>query len=149
MVCDLPPAECAIQHLAPNLGLRCRQEGAVWAGPCPACGGSHCLTLTIEGRRKLWHCNRRPQCSQEAVLSAVAAVLPGCISPPRRARKPARPADPDELITLILDRSVTGNALRLGLLRMLGMTTAEAAGKLGMPKSTRYDALRILGRPRR
>jgi len=149
MACGLPPQECAIQHLAPAFGLRCQQAGAVWGGPCPACGGSHCLTLTIEGRRQLFHCNRKPECSQEAVLSAVAARVPGCISPPRRARKAHRPADPDELITLILDRSVTGSALRLGLLRMLGMTTAEAAGKLGMPKSTRYGALKILGRSRR
>lgn len=149
MACDLPPRECAIQHLAPNLGLRCLKEGTRWAGPCPACGGPHCLTLTIEGGRKLLHCNRKPGCSQEAVLSAAAARAPGCVSPPRQARKQARPADPDELITLILDRSVTGNALRLGLLQMLGMSIAEAAGKLGMPKSTRYDALRILGRSRR
>ena len=53
------------------------------------------------------------------------------------------------MLALLLDPNVTPNALRLGMLRLLGMSTDDAAAKLGLKRSTRYDAIRILGQNRR
>ena len=146
MPCGLHPLDCAAEHIAPAAGLRCTSPGQ-WSGACPACHGKHCLSLTVKGSRLLWHCNRKPPCPQEIIRAALTILTPSCITAARRPRgTPARDA---EMLALLLDPNVTPTALRLGMLRLLGMTTDEAAAKLGLKRSTRYNAVQILGQNRR
>ncbi len=143
MKCGLLPQDCAADHLAPATGARCTRAGRTWTGQCPACDGDGCLTLTVKGRKVLWHCNRRPTaarpaCTQGAVQDALAAIAPGCIPPvsqPRGADKISR----DELTGLL---SLDDAALRLRVACLAWKLPArEAADKLGMSRRTYYRAV--------
>lgn len=150
MACGLPPQDCATDHLAPLLRLRCMKAGSQWAGPCPACRGPKCFSLTVAGGRKLWNCHRSPACTQDAITTAIAGLLPDCVAGPRAARERRAPArvDTDELVELAL-RGLPASAMKVWLLQRAGFTLDEAIAKLGLPVSTRYRVADLLGRDRR
>jgi hypothetical protein len=120
---------------------------------CPVCRKPECLEVTVKGSSIAYRCwykppgskKPRPGCPTEAIRAELADLLP-C----RKGRKPRRPAaDRDELVSLLLDKSLPPNALRIAALRVLGMPEAQIRAKLAMPRRTYYDAVAILSRPRR
>lgn len=122
-----------------------RMEPVGLRADCPVCGAYRGLSVQDKGHRYPdWknHC----ECDRSEVRAKLAAILPGCVS----ARyAPRHAADAEEIVALVLDRSVTINALRLGCLRALGMSEKEAKEKLALPRRTYYDAVRILAQNRR
>ena len=92
----------------------------------------------------VWFCHCG--CPEELVGRAIAKAVPCCTwSPPRRKRGP----DLELARELLLDKSLPPNALRIGALLALGMDMKEITRALEIPRSTYYDAVRILGqRPR-
>ena len=102
------------------------------------------LSVQAKHGRAVWfsHCG----CPDERIGRVIAAKVP-CYtwSPPRRKRGP----DVELARELLLDKSLPPNALRIGALLALGMDMKEITRALEMPRSTYYDAVRILGqRPR-
>jgi hypothetical protein len=135
--------QCARDHWERSLdGGR---EGAHYRFRCPVCGGARNLEVTVKGESIAYRCWRKPACDKAALRAELADVLP-CW----KGRKPRRAAiDRDELVALLLDKSLPPNALRLAALRALGMPEAQIRAKLGLPKRTYYDAVGILSRSRR
>lgn len=121
------------------------QEPAGWRFDCPGCGAPRGLSVQAKpGKRRpewnLVYC----ECDRADVRAKLAAL--GLVS----ARySPKHAVDPDELILIILDRSLPPNALRVVLLQRLGMSTPDIRSKLGLPKQSWSDVVRILGRNRR
>ena len=116
------------------------------------CGKPDCLEVTVKPSGIIYRCwydptrgkSRRPGCPTEAIRAELADLLP-CW----KGRKPRRPMPGrDELMTLLLDKSLPPNALRVAGLRALGMPEAQIRAKLKLPKRTYYDAVRILARNR-
>ena len=129
------------------------KEGEHYRFTCPVCGKARCLEVTVKSTGIIYRCwykppgskKSRPGCATEDIRAELARLLP-CW----KGRKPRRAApDPDELVALLLDKSLPPNALRIAGLRALGMPEAQIRAKLAMPKRTYYDAVRILSRPRR
>lgn len=150
MSCPLLAEDCAADHAAPEFGLRCTQIGRQWAGPCPLCRSARSLSLTIEHGRKLWHCNRkpspaRPACDQSALMAVLSARLPGCITAAKKATGHARVAA-ERLAELAL-AGMPPMSLRLALLELAGMSTADALDKLGVRRENRSRVItgRALG----
>ena len=142
MACGWEPPDCIAAHWSPT--LKGHAEKATSRAPCPLCGEARRLSYWPEGRSVRWknHCG----CKRDAVRAKLADLLPGCVS----ARyQPRHAVDRDEVVSLVLDKAVTINALRLGCLRAVGMTEKEAKEKLGLPRQTYYDAVRILVQSRR
>lgn len=132
MSCGLHPLDCAADHAAPALGLRCTSQHQ-WSGPCPACHGGHCLSLNVKSGRMLWHCNRKPPCSQIVLTTALAAILPACIGTgrPRQRHDVVARSELEQLIGL------SGAALQLRIACLAWDCTPQAAAaKLGMPERT-------------
>ena len=144
MSCGELPADCIIGHWCEKLP-GAHREPAGWRFDCPVCGRKRRLSVQVKGRYPSWnlHCG----CDRAEVQGKLADALPGCISSRRRAKKSA--PDPDELMAIILDKSIPPNALRVALLRQYGMSATEIRMALGLPKSTYYDTVRILGLNRR
>lgn len=104
------------------------------------------LPLSIEAKngRVVWFCHCG--CPDDAIGRAIAARV-ACYT--LSAKRPKRGPDLDLARDLLLDKSVPGNALRIGVLLALGMDMKEITRELKVPRSTYYDAVRILGqRPR-
>jgi len=134
----LDPADCATDHWCPPLGGRAERAG--WRAPCPACGLLRALSIQVKGRQLVWntHCG----CARSTVTQILRSAVP-CAATARRARKPA--ADLAEVEALLSDRSLPASAIQVGGLRALGITTEDILRRLSMPRSTYYDAVRILG----
>lgn len=120
---------------------------------CPVCGKRDCLEVTVKASSIAYRCwyvppgskRGRPGCPTEAIRAELADLLP-CW----KGRKPRRATpDRDELVALLLDKSLPPNALRLAALRALGMPEAQIRAKLNFPKRTYYDAIAILSQPRK
>jgi hypothetical protein len=109
-----------------------RREPAGWRAPCPACGTPRSLSVTVGGRYPKW--NAFCPCDRDKVRAKLAELLPDCVG--RRPRKAA--VEAASLAAYALDRSIPELALRLILLEMSGMGTAEACDALGMSRAQRY-----------
>jgi hypothetical protein len=135
--------DCLFYHFLPPLKGRPKAGGG--RAPCPVCRADRAIKFDLIGARPVWeaHC----ECDDEIVGLAIAAAVACYTHRKKRARKPA--ADLEEVQALALDRDVTVNALRLGVLEALGMSTAEAAEILKLPRRTLGDARRILAESRR
>ena len=153
MACGLgfPAEQCAEDHWCRS--LEGGKVGSHYRFRCPVCGKQGCLEVTVKGSSIIYRCwykppgskRERPGCATEAVRAELARLLP-CW----KGRKPRRAApDADELVALLLDKSLPPNALRIAGLRALGMPEAQIRAKLAMPKRTYYDAIGILSRSRR
>jgi len=140
MACTLLAEDCAADHAAPEFGLRCTRKGRQWSGPCALCHGGRCLSLTIKGGRKLWHCNRkatpgRPACDQGELMAALSARLPSCIT---TARTPARRTlIPGEQLADLAHSGMPPMSLKLALLELSGMSTTAALDDLGVRRENR------------
>jgi len=152
MTCGLgfPPDLCAEDHWGRSLDGG--KEGEHYRFRCPVCGAPRALEVTVKGPGIIYRCwynppgskRVRPGCPTEAIRAELADLLP-CW----KGRKPRRAApDRDELVALLLDKSLPPNALRVAGLRALGMPEAQIRAKLKLPKRTYYDAVRILARNR-
>ena len=122
------------------------REGAGHRFDCPSCGKDRRLSVQAKPGKR--HPEWNPVgcgCDRDDVGAKLAGL--GLISSARRARKSA--PDPGEVLDLILDKSLPPNALRVAVLRAYGMNAAEIRKRLGLPRSTYYDTVRILGRNRR
>jgi hypothetical protein len=140
--CGLNAADCITDHWCPVLGAW--KEPAGWRAPCPVCGSKRGLSVQVKGPRPSW--DNKCECDRAEVRAKLAALLPSCVS----ARySPKRAVDRDELVGILLDKSLPPNALRVAALHALGLNADEIRAKLGMPKQTWSDAVRILGRNRR
>jgi hypothetical protein len=136
---------CIADHWLGRLKGRAEPSGG--RAPCPARehqSDRPPLSIQVKNGRPIWNCHCG--CSQESVGRAIAAVVP-CYdwSPPRAKRGP----DLEMVRELLLDKSVPPNALRIGGLLALGMEMKEITAELKIPRSTYYDAVRILGQRRR
>jgi hypothetical protein len=134
---------CLENHWLPPLKGRSTPSGG--RAPCLVCGTGRAIKIDLIGGRPVWeaHC----ECGDEIVGPAIAEVVACYAHRRKRVRKPA--ADLEEIRALVLDRAVTVNALRLGVLEALGVSTAEAAEILKLPRKTLSDARRILAVNRR
>jgi hypothetical protein len=137
------PEQCAEDHWCRSLDGG--KEGRHYRFVCPVCGGARNLEVTVKGESIAYRCWRKPACDKAALRAELAGLLP-CWSGP----KPRRPGvDRDELIALMLDKSLPPNALRLAALRALGMPEAQIRAKLNFPRRTYYDAVTILSLSRK
>jgi hypothetical protein len=100
-------------------------------------------------------------CKQATVRAALLAdrvpaqCLPRIRSKPdagQQRQPPSRldPARESAIRDLMLDPAITPTALRIGVLQLLdGLSALDVQKKLGISRSTYYDAVRILGQHRR
>jgi len=145
--------QCAEDHW--GRALEGGKVGQHYRFRCPVCGKPGCLEVTVKATGVIYRCwydpsrgegkKRRPGCPTEAIRAELADLLP-CW----KGRRPRRSTpDRDELVALLLDKSLPPAALRIAALRALGMPEAQIRAKLAMPKRTYYDAVTILSRPRK
>jgi hypothetical protein len=146
MACGLglPDAEdCAADHWSPALNGR-RERNGQWRADCPVpgCGAIRSLEYDAPGKHVRW----RSFCGEhdkDAVRPYLAKLVGPCM--PSGRREPIRHADLAELALA----DVPPQSLRLALLELAGMPTAEALAKLGVGPTHRrrvVDPLRRLGR---
>jgi hypothetical protein len=102
------------------------------------------LSIEVKSGRAVWFCHCG--CSEETIGKAIAAIVP-CYT--WSAKRPKRGPDLELARELLLDKTITPNALRIGGLLALGMSMKEITSELKIPRSTYYDAVRILGQRRR
>jgi hypothetical protein len=126
--CGLPAADCILAHWCPVLAAR--KETAGWRAPCPACGKHRRLSVQVKGGWPVWanHCG----CTRAEVAAKLAVLVP-CVPGARRARPPV---DRDALVLLVLS-DLPPASLRLGLLELAGLTTADALDRLGVGSTHR------------
>ena len=144
MACGLglPDAEdCAADHWSPVLNGR-RERNGQWRADCPVpgCSAKRALEYDAPGRHVRW----RSFCGdhdKEAVKPHLAKLVGPCMPSGRRVI--------DAELVALATADLPPQSLRLGLLEMAGMTTAEALAELGIgPTHKRrvIDPLRRLGR---
>jgi hypothetical protein len=138
----LPDAEdCAADHWSPALDGR-RERGGQWRADCPVpgCKAKRALEYDAPGRHVRW----RSFCGEhdkDAVRPYLVKLVGPCMPSGRRTIE----AD----LVALATADLPPQSLRLGLLEMAGMTTAEALAELGIgPTHKRrvIDPLRRLGR---
>lgn len=144
MGCGLPADLCIPEHWSALPGARTERAG--FRADCPGCGQPRCLSVHAKGRYPSWNLFCQPRCDRDTVRAKLAELLPGCVSV---RYSPRHAVDPERLVSVILDKSIPPNALRVALLQELGWKAAEIRSKLDLPKSTYYDTVRILGLHRR
>jgi hypothetical protein len=149
MTCGLglPDAEdCAADHWSPALGGR-RERGGQWRATCPVpgCGALRALEYDAPGRHVRWKsfCGEH---DKDAVRPYLAKVVGVCLSGGSR-REPIRH---DDLIALALS-DAPPMTMRLEMLRLAGLGTAEALDKLGVRPDHRARVIggRTGGAPKR
>jgi hypothetical protein len=139
------PAECAEDHWA--RALHARKEANHWRARCPVCGRDRALEITPKRTRVWWNCHTAPACDHAALRAELDTLIPCRAMTPAQQRHREASARESAMRELILDREITDNARCLGLLQVLdGLGAADAAVKLGMPRSTYYRALAALTR---
>ena len=138
--------ECAIDHWSPALlPLNAHRElNRKWRAYChdPGCSAERSLEYDAPGRHVRWKsfCGHH----DKEVVRPYLAKLIGVCMPSGRPRSVSR----DELTELAL-ADLSPQSLRLGLLELAGMPTAEALARLGIgPTHKRrvIDPLRRLGK---
>lgn len=137
-------SDCAVLHWCGELGARAEADG--WRAPCPAADcpttGVRLLKFSVRGKGIGWT-SFCPHHDKETLRPILRRRLKDCLGGRGRA-----PIDPAEVTELAL-ADLPPQSLRLGLLEMAGMTTADALAKLGVgPTHKRrvIDPLRQLGR---
>lgn len=137
--------DCITDHW--TAALHGHPEPAGLRAPCPVRlhrSNRDPLSVQVKGGRPVWNCHCG--CPDEVIGRAIAKAVPCYTWSPRR---PKRGPDLELARGLLLDKSLPPNALRIGTLLALGMDMREITRALEMPRSTYYDAVRILGqRPR-
>ena len=140
MACGLglPDAvDCAADHWSPALSGR-RERNGQWRAPCPVpgCGALRSLEYDAPGKHVRWKsfCGEH---DKEAVRPYVARLIGSCM-PGGSRREPIRH---DELIELAL-ADMPPMTMRLHLLRLAGLGTAEALDRLGVRPDNRA---RVIG----
>lgn len=136
MACGLglPDAEdCAAGHWSPALNGR-RERNGQWRADCPVpgCGAIRALEYDAPGKHVRW----RSFCGshdKDAVRPHLARLVGPCMPGGRRLASVTR----TELEAPGLS-DLPPLALRVQLLVYSGMSTAEAFGKLGVDRTTRY-----------
>lgn len=149
MACGLglPDAEdCAADHWSPALSGR-RERNGQWRAPCPVPGCKALRSLEYDAPGK--HVRWRSFCGEhdkDAVRPHLARLIGACM-PGGSRREPIRH---DDLIELALS-DLPPMTLRLELLRLAGMGTAEALDKLGVRPDHRARVIggRTGGTPKR
>lgn len=152
MRCGEDGTECAIQHVVPRLQGQCTKTRRIgsrdvpyeWKADCPCCGGAGKLTLTAKGRTILRHC-QKCKADQDVLTKALAGRLPGCFRVGDSARPKAPAGIARDAVVGLARRDLPTTAYRVGMLRLAGISAAEAQRMLGIPKSTYYDAMKALG----
>jgi hypothetical protein len=140
MRCGLAAADCITDHWCPALGGR--KEPAGWRAACPACGAERALSVQVKGRYPAW--NLFCQCDRADVRAKLAALLPSCVS----VRYSPKRAGRDQLAALAL-ADIPPQSLRLGLLELAGMPTAEALARLGVGPTHKHRVISALRRAQR
>ena len=131
-----PSAEdCAVACWCKALaGLNSHREpNGQWRCDCPVpdCKSERCLEWDAPGKHVRWRTFCQPH-DKEAVRPYLAALIGPCM-PGGSRREPIRH---DDLIALALS-GMPAMTMRLEMLRMAGMGTAEALGKLGVRRENR------------
>lgn len=149
MACGLglPDAEdCAADHWSPALDGR-RERNGQWRATCPApgCGASRSLEYDAPGKHVRW----RSFCGvhdKDAVRPYLAKLIGPCMPGGRRRE----PVDHDELAALAL-ASLPPMTMRLRMLQLAGLGTAQALDKLGVRREhrSRVIAGKTGGAPKR
>lgn len=141
MPCGLAAADCITDHWCPVLSGR--REPASWRAPCPVCGSARALSVQAKGKYPAW--NLFCDCGRPDVRAKLAELLPGCVS----ARyKPRHAVDRDDLIRLAL-ADIPPQSLRLGMLELAGVATAEALARLGIGPTHKNRVIAPLRRSQR
>lgn len=149
MACGLglPDAEdCAADHWSPALGGR-REPNGQWRAPCPVPGCTALRSLEYDAPGK--HVRWKSFCGEhdkESIRLHLARLVGPCM-PGRSRREPIRH---DELIELAL-ADLPPMTMRLEMLRLAGLGTAEALDKLGVRREHRSRVIAGLtgGAPKR
>lgn len=135
MACGLgfPDAEdCAADHWSPALDGR-RESGGQWRADCPVpgCGASRSLEYDTPGKHVRWRsfCGKH---DKDAVRPYLAKLIGPCM--PGGSRRPR--IENDDLIALALSQ-MPPMTMRLEMLRLAGLGTAEALDKLGVRRENR------------
>jgi hypothetical protein len=116
---------------------------------CPVCDTKRALSVQVNGAVIVWNCHHRPACDRGEIRSALAKLLP-CVTPAKAKRTSV---DREALIKLA-ELDLPKTALRIAILQLAGIGSAEARQRLGLKESTYYDALKDLtlrktgGKPR-
>jgi len=115
-----------------------------WRFDCPVCMKARRLSVQAMVGKAHPEWNSHCGCPRGDVRAALAKL--GLVS----ARySPRHAIDVDELVSIILDRSLPPNALRVLLLQKLGMSTPDIRSKMGLSKQSWGDVVRKLGLRRR
>ena len=145
--CGLDAEGDVILHWTPSLDghkERHQESGTVrWRADCPRCRADRSFWYWPAGRyiRYRSYC----PCEKPDLQRCLFELLPGCIEARYRGR---HRIEADELIAILLDKSLPPNALRVACLQELGMSTADIRAKLGLAKQSWSDVVRVLGRNR-
>jgi hypothetical protein len=148
MACGLggDAEDCAISHWSPALDGR-RERNGQWRADCPVpgCCSLRSLEYDTPGKHVRW----RSFCGEhdkDAVRPHLAALVGACM-PGGSRRQPIRH---DDLIDLALS-GLPPMTMRLEMLRLAGMGTAEALDKLGVRADHRARVIggRTGGAPKR
>ena len=144
MSCGLLPQDCVTDHYCPPLDGRASSPGQ-WSARCPCCGERKLSLRVGDQARVVWKCHRG--CAHADILAALRNVISAACLPraPGRHRKPGQPPEMKRLADFIVSEKIPPAALRIALLREMGIPPAEARERLGLKKSTYYDAMKILG----
>lgn len=125
----LDAEDCAIDHWCRALGGR--REGANWRAPCPLCQSPRALEYDAPGKHVRWRsfCGRHDKdAMRPALASLIGACMPGGSS---------RPVIRQGTLTDLALSGMPPQSLKLALLEMDGMTTAEALAALGIRRENR------------
>ncbi len=149
MACGLglPDAEdCAADHWSLALDGR-RERNGQWRAPCPVpgCDSARSLEYDAPGKHVRW----KSFCGfhdMDAMRPYVAKLIGPCMPGGRAVRVPV---DHDDLIALALG-DMPPMTMRLAMLRLAGLGTAEALDRLGVRRENRSRVIAggLLGRDR-
>jgi hypothetical protein len=139
---DASAEECAIAHWSPALlhaGLNShRERGGQWRADCPVpgCGAERALEYDAPGKHVRWKsfCSKH---DKDAVRPYLAKLVGPCM-PGGGQREAIRH---DELIDLALS-DMPPMTMRLEMLRLAGLGTADALDRLGVRREHRA---RVIG----